>query len=137
MVTRNFVPGYLGTITIDSNDLSGGLSATALNRTKADNPKPVFGQQYAEAVGGQISGEITFEGHVNDNDLPLLEASYAKDSLVPFTLDVGDGATIDAGDYAGNAVFRDLEVTGAADGEWDVSGVLRIAGAVTYTAPTP
>jgi hypothetical protein len=133
-----FVPGYLGTITIGSDDLSAVGMVIDFTRTKASLPKAHFGTQYRRTASGQISGTIQFDGHVSAEDLQKLEASFALETPVAFVMQIGQasGAT-DAGQYTGSAIFTAFGVNGQADGEFEFAATLETDGPVTFTPPTP
>jgi hypothetical protein len=133
-----WVPGYLGAITINAEDFTVVGNVINFERSKASLPKPVFGSQYRRTASGQINGTVTLDGHVAPEKLPALETAFALETPVAFTIQMGtDAAATDAGDYAGNAIFTALSITGEAEGEWEFSATLETDGAVAYTAPTP
>ena len=136
MVLPVFVPGYLGEITINAEDLTTVGNVINFERSKSSLPKPVFGSQWRRPASGQISGTITHDGHSAPEKLPALESAFALETSVAFTMQIGAPAgDTDSGNYAGNAVFTALSITGEAEGEFEFSATLETDGAVAYTPP--
>ena len=48
-----FIPGYLGTVTLNADNISTIGSVVSLTRTRNVMSKPVFGSPYAYSLGGQ------------------------------------------------------------------------------------
>ena len=133
-----FIPGYLGTVTLNSDDISAVASVTTLETTRNIMTKPTFGSPYAYSLGGQKLGTFSAEGHIDTLKLADIETAFNLDVPFAFSIQVGDAAgATDAGLYAGNCVLTSLTRTGSADGEWDWSFSAQTSGVVTYTGPTP
>lgn len=129
-----FVPGYLGTVTLDEQPLVAG-NVVSLTRTKNSLRKNVFGQKSAYALPGQGIASFSAQGHVTSEELPLLEEMRAK-PYTTFALQVGEAGTVtDAGLYDGDIVWDSFEVSANADGEFDWSLQASISGEADYTPP--
>lgn len=134
-----WIPGYLGTVTLNSDALTTTGRVTSLDLTKGANAKPVFGAQYQRSVTGSISGTFSAEGHVA-TAAPLADLFDALEAVVPvaFLIQLGDAAgPTDGGTLGGNCNVTSLQVSGDAEGEWDWAVTAMTDGDVTYTAPTP
>ena len=129
-----WVPGYLGSITIDATDVSAVGMVLGFDRSKASLPKPTFGSQFRRSASGQISATITFDGHVSPEFLPGLETSFAKSQPIAYIMQIGAALSeTDAGQYTGNAIFTALNISGEAEGEFEFSATLETDGDITYT----
>jgi predicted secreted protein len=136
--TPAFVPGYLGTITINSVNQSSVLHVTALNQSRAGLAKPTFGSSHKYAIGGQREFTFSAQGSITPAALTGLQTAFELDTSVEFSLQVGDAAgATDAGLYAGYCVITALNLEGSADGQWSVSLEGMGTGEPVYTAPTP
>ena len=133
-----FIPGYLGTVLLNADNISTIGSVVSLTRTRNIMSKPVFGSPYAYSLGGQKVGAFDASGHVSVEQLSDLEAAFISDAPIAFSLQIGDAAgATDAGLYSGNCVVGDFTIEASADGEWDWSISCTTSGAVTYTPATP
>lgn len=138
MPDPTFIPGYLGTVLLNADDISAIGSVVSLTKTRNIMTKPTFGSPYAFSLGGQKIGAFSANGHVSVEQLGDLEAAFNSDAPIAFSLQVGDAAgPTDAGLYAGTCVLSTYTIEAAADGEWDWSIEAQTSGEVTYTAPTP
>ena len=100
-----FIPGYLGQVTLNADNISAVGSVVSLTRTRNIMSKPTFGSPYAFSLGGQKVGAFDASGHVAVLQLPDLEAAFVSDAPIAFSLQVGDAAgATDAGLYSGNCV---------------------------------
>ena len=138
MVDPVFIPGYLGTVTVNSDDLSAVARVVSLETTRNIMTKPTFGSAYAFSLGGQKLGTFSAEGHIDTLKLQDIETAFNSDTPIAFSLQVGDAAAAtDGGVYAGNCVLTSLTRSASADAEWDWAFSAQTSGAVTYTPPTP
>lgn len=138
MTMPTFVPGYLGTVLLNADDISAIGSVVTLTRTRNVLAKPTFGSAYQFSLGGQKLGTFSAEGHVSVEQLADLEGAFASDAPIDFSIQIGDAAgPTDAGIYAGECVVTSFEITAGADGEWDWTIEASTNGVVSYTAPTP
>lgn len=129
-----YVPGYLGTVTLNSDNISAIGSVVRLNQRRNVMTKPVFGAEWGYSLGGQKLGGFSASGHVSAEQLSDLQDAFDVDAGVAFTLQVGEAAgATDAGAYTGNCVISDLTVEANADGEFDWSIDAQTTGTVTYT----
>jgi len=133
-----FIPGYLGTVLLNADDISAIGSVVSLTKTRNLMTKPTFGAAYAHSLGGQKIGAFSAQGHVSVEQLADLDAAFNSDAPIAFSLQIGDAAgPTDGGIYAGECVLSSFEITASADGEWDWSIEATTSGDVTYTAPGP
>lgn len=133
-----FVPGYLGTVTLNADDISAIGSVVTLNFQRTSMTKPTFGNSYAHSLSGQRSGTFSAEGHVSAEQLADLQAAFDAAGPIAFSIQIGDAAgPTDAGMYSGDCNVTSFEVSGSADGEWDWSIEATTSGEVTYAPPTP
>jgi hypothetical protein len=126
MTMPTFVPGYLGTVTLNSEDLSAIGHVTRLNKTRRGLPKKVFGQRYQYAIGGQREFVFSANGSITAEQAAALDAAYETDAAVGFSLQIGEGAgATDAGLYTGSCVLTELTIESNADGQhtWAVSAI--------------
>jgi predicted secreted protein len=138
MPDPTFIPGYLGTVLLNTDDISAVGSVVSLSKTRNIMTKPTFGSPYAFSLGGQKLGSFSAQGHVSVEQIADIDNAFASDAPIAFSIQIGDAAgPTDAGLYAGNCVLSDYTITANADGEWDWSIEAQTSGAVTYTAPTP
>lgn len=135
MSTPTFVPGYLGTVTLNAQDVSAIGSVVRLNKRRNVMTKPTFGNEWGFSLGGQKLGGFSASGHISAEQAAALETAFDQGS-VDFSLQVGEatGAT-DAGLHEGTCVISDYTIEANADGEFDWSIDAQTHGAVTYTAP--
>lgn len=134
-----WIPGYLGTVTLNTDDLSTTGRVVSLELSKGAQAKPVFGSLYQRAVSGSISGTFSAEGHVATTK-PVADLFDALESSapVPYSIQLGDAAgATDGGTIAGNCILTGLTVSGDAEGEWDWTVTAMTDGAVTDTPGTP
>ena len=90
MPDPTFVSGYLGVVTLNADDISAVGSVVSLTRTRNIMPKPTFGSPYAFSLGGQKVGAFDASGHISVEKLPDLEAAFASDAPIAFSLQIGD-----------------------------------------------
>lgn len=134
---ETFIPGYLGTVTINATDVSAVGSVVRLQRTRTVMTKPTFGSPDANSLGGQRLGRFSASGHISAEQAAALNTAFEA-ATVPFSLQVGEAAgATDGGLYAGDAVISDYTVEANADGEFDWSIEAQTDGAVTYTPAAP
>ena len=138
MPDPTFVPGFLGTVMLNTEDISAIGSVVRLEKTRNLMSKPTFGSEYAFSLGGQKVGAFSAQGHVSVEQIGDLDAAFSSDAPVDFSLQIGDAAgPTDAGIYTGKCVLSSFTVEANADGEWDWSIDATTSGLVVYTAPTP
>lgn len=128
-----FIPGYLGTVTINSDNVSAIGSVVRLSQTRNVMTKPTFGNAFGSSLGGQKLGGFSASGHISAEQIEDLQAAFDAAS-VAFSLQVGEGGqATDAGVYTGNCVISDFTIEANADGEWDWSLDAQTSGTITYT----
>jgi hypothetical protein len=133
-----FIPGYLGTVLLNADDISAIGSVVSLSKTRNIMTKPTFGSPYAHSLGGQKLGSFSANGHVSAEQVGDLDAAFNSDAPIAFSLQIGDAAgPTDGGLYTGECVLSDFTIEASADGEWDWSIEAQTSGEIVYTAPTP
>ena len=131
------IQGFYVTLTLDTNDITLYCNNLTLDRTRNVLTKPTMdGTGEPKFLGGTRVGNLSMDGQVDSDGNALLEATWAKDEAVPFTLIVGEDATITAGSYAGEILLDGNSISVAADDSWDFS-MSGAARAIVFTAPTP
>ena len=138
-MTTTWIPGYLGTITLDADDFSVVGQTLSFNGTKTNPTKATFGSTTMQRVSGMKDATIDTAGHISA-ELPVAELFALLDGDVsfPFTIQLGDAAGItDGGIISGNAFASDFTIDADAEGEWDWSATLETDGDYTFTPPTP
>lgn len=129
-----FVPGYLGTVTIDSDDIGAIAHVTSFNRSRTGLPKRTFGNRYAGGIGGQREFTFSASGSITAEQAAAIDAIFESDDAVPFSLQIGAAAgPTDAGVYTGTCIITALGIEGAADGQWEFSIDAQGTGTPVYT----
>ena len=134
MPDPTFVPGYLGVVSIDANDVSAIAHVTKFNRSRSGLAKKTFGNRYQYAIGGQREFTFSATGSVTSEQIAAINTSYETDTPVAFSLQIGEavGAT-DAGVYTGSCVLTSLSIDGDASGQWEFSIDAMGTGTPVYT----
>ena len=128
-----FVQGFLASITLDSNDITLVSTDVTLAEARTVLEKSVMdGTGASQSLPGLKSGELTMNGHVDQANLNLLETTWAKDTVVPFSMVITEGLGTD-GQYAGNVAISAFEKSAGFDGNWAFSMTATTSGAVVYT----
>ena len=81
---------------------------------------------------GLQTGSMSINGHIDQANLNAPETTWAKDTVVPFVLEINEGLTTDA-NWAGNGAITDFSKSTTFDGNWAFTISLDTSGAVTYT----
>lgn len=137
-MSQTFIPGYMASISIDSEDLTVVGNVLSIDLTKGGLPKSVFGQQWRNTASGQISGSISVSGHLSVEIAPLLMPLIEAETPIPIVVYMGDeGGAIDGGSNAGNIVVTGLSESADSEGEWEWTIEGELDGALVYTPPTP
>ena len=130
------IQGFLVTMTLDGADVTLWLNDLTLERSKAIlNKATMDGTGYPTQLPSSKSGALNMNGQVDTAGAQVLEATWAKDVPVAFSLVVGDGATIAAGTYSGNLALSDFAIETSADDAWNFGLQSVTSGAVAYAAP--
>jgi predicted secreted protein len=138
MTLPTFIPGFLGTVMLNAEDVSAMISGATLSLTRNALNKPTLGQPWGYAIAGQRGGTISYDGHLSAEQASDLQSIYMADVPVDFSFQMGEGGgDTDAGLYTGKAIVTELSHTVAADGEWDWSLSCQTTGPVIYTPATP
>jgi hypothetical protein len=138
MPDPTFIPGYLGTVLLNADDISAVASVVRLEKTRNLMTKPTFGSPYAHSLGGQKIGAFSGQGHVSVEQLADLDGAFNSDTPIDFSLQIGDAAgATDGGLYTGKCVLSSFTVEANADGEWDWSFDAQTSGEVIYAPSTP
>jgi hypothetical protein len=120
MPDPTFVPGYLGVVSIATQDISAIAHVTKLGRSRAGLAKKTFGNRYAYAIGGQREFSFSASGSVTAEQMAAIDTAYETDTPVAFSLQIGEAAgATDAGVYTGNCVLTTLDLDAGADGQWE------------------
>jgi hypothetical protein len=133
------IPGFLVTLTLDGNVITALCTNLGLERSKASMKKSVMdGTGSPTFLPGEETGAFAIIGSVIEGatNIEALETTWSKAVEVPFIIDVGDGATIEAGIYTGDTLLNEFNIATDPADTWtfDINGD---TGKITYTAPTP
>lgn len=127
------IQGYLGTITLNSVDISAEGRVVRLNKTRNVMTKPRFGSQWSASLGGQRIANFSAQGHVTADKIADLEAMFDAESIA-FSIQIGEATEAsDAGVQAGVCIVSSYTIEANADGEWDWSIDAQSDEAVTHT----
>lgn len=129
-----FIPGHLGVVTLNTDDISAIGSVVSLAKTRNVMTKPTFGRSWGLSLGGQKIGRFAANGHISAEQAAALEAAFDSDQPIQFSLQVGQGGgETDAGLHSGFCVISEYTISGNADGEFDWSITAQTSDAVAYT----
>ena len=136
-MTTTFIPGYLASIEIDTEDYTLFANVLGLSSTKNAPRKPTFGAVASKVISGQQSWSGEMSGHLAaEGPLAELLATYAKSELVAYTIQIGeDGGPTDGGTLTGELTLSSLDISDDAEGEWDFSAGFEIDGVPLHTPP--
>lgn len=129
-----FVPGYLGTITLNAETIKDlGGHVIDLNMQRNVMTLPLFGQAWAGALEGQRQGTFTASGTIDSDKLAALQTAF-ESGPVAFSIQVGAaGEATDGGVYTGSCIVSNLTINAAADGKWEWSITATTNDAVFHT----
>lgn len=137
-MVQTFIPGWESEITINSEDLTVVGNVLSFTRTKASNPKPVFGQQFRNELPGQAGGSLSANGHMSIEKVEALEEMFNAATSVEYSIQAGTaGGDTDAGQWTGLLVVTELTIDTEAEGEWEWSISATLDGEPLYTPAVP
>ena len=134
-MTTTWIPGYLGEITLDTDDFSVVGQTMSFNATKTNPTKATFGSRTMKRVSGMKDATIDCAGHIAA-ELPIAELFALLDSeeSFAFSIQVGElGGDTDGGIISGLAIASDFTIDADAEGEWDWSATLETDGDYAHT----
>ena len=132
-----FVQGFLAQLTLDANVITLVTADVSLEESKTSLDKSVMdGSGVSQSIPGMVSGSLTINGHIDQANLNLLEASWAKDVPVAFILEINEGLTTD-GSWTGNVTLTGFSRDTAADGNWAFSLSGDTSGVTAFTPSAP
>jgi len=132
-----FVQGFLAELELDSNTITLVTADVSLSESKSALDKSVMdGSGVAQSIPGMLSGSLSINGHIDQANLNLLEASWAKDIPVIFRLTITEGLATD-GDWSGIVTLDSFSRDTAADGNWAFSLSGTTSGPTTFTPSIP
>jgi len=132
-----FVQGFLAEITLDSNVITLVSADVSLDESKTSLDKSVMdGSGVSVSIPGMTSGTLSVNGHIDQANLNLLEATWAKDVTVAFILALTEGLTTDSS-WAGNVTLTSFTRETAADGNWAFSLSGDTSGVTTFVPSAP
>lgn len=138
MPDPTFIPGWQTTVTLNAEDVSAVGSVVRLQKQRQVMTKPTFGSPAGFSLGGQRIAQFSANGHISAEKAAALEAMFAADEPIAFSLQVGIGSSdTDAGLHTGLCVISNYTIEANADGEWDWSIEAQTSGEVTYTPASP
>lgn len=137
MAYPTFVPGRLGTVTINALDVQVDGNVVSWQNSRTALQKAGFGVESPYQIGGLRVANFSASGHVTAEKYASLIAAYEEDDPVECTLQIGTASALtDAGEHEGNFLITDLTVSANADGEFDWSLSAISSGPVTFTPGT-
>lgn len=135
-MTLPFIQGFLATLTLDTNDITLSVTDVSLGESKTSLDKSVmdgFGE--SASIPGKLSGTLSISGHVEQGDLNLLQATWAKPHAVAFELLIEEGLATDSS-WVGTIMLTSFNKATAADGNWSFTLAGDVFG-VTFTPSIP
>lgn len=134
-MTQTWVPGYFGTLTLDSKDLTVVTNVYSVQWSGTELAKAMMGSQFRNTSKGQITCRGSSSGSVSTEKIADIVALIEDAEPLAAALQLGESAgTTDAGDLAGSVVVIAGSLDNQADGELEYSLEWVFNGAVTYTA---
>ena len=129
----DFVQSFLVSLDLDGNDITVNLTDITFDETRSVLSKGTMdGSGAMKNIPGMKSGTMSLSGFVDQLEWNKIEATWAKDTEVPFILTIVQGFATDAS-WAGNLVMGDKSVNPAVDAAWAFSLSGDTSGPVTYT----
>lgn len=130
--------GFLAIVILDGNTITAQLTNLRFERTVGSNKKSTMdGTGSPTYLAGERAGTFTMDGTIADDDSHnLIEAIWAKYASVPFSVEVGDGATVDAGTYAGNVLLTRADQVAEPEDAWRFT-MAGDTGEIVFTPPAP
>ncbi len=133
----DFVQGFLAQLTLDSNVVTLVTADVSLSESKTALDKSVMdGSGVMRSIPGLLSGSLDINGHIDQANLNLLEVTWAKQTTVPFILEIAEGLGTDAV-YTGNVTLTAFSRDTAADGNWAFSPSGDTSGVTVFTPSIP
>jgi hypothetical protein len=124
------VQGFLASISIDGNVITGSVENFNLDRTKnVLNKATMNGSPVGKKIPGSQTGTLSSDGLIDQANMTLLEASWAKETEVAFVLTNEEGATTDMV-WSGNVVLGDLSLNVVSTDVWRFSLSAETSGVV-------
>ena len=137
-MSQTFIPGYLASVEIASEDLTVVGQVIGYSDDATALPKPVFGSRYRNTVRGQGVVSIDVSGHLSAEIVAALMVMNADPDPVDYSIQIGElGEDTDSGILAGNAVITNLTLGDDATANWSWSLTLETDGDPVYTPATP
>jgi len=113
-----FIQGFLASLKFDGNDITFVTADVTLSESRTVLDKSVMdGIGRSQSIPGKRSGTLSITGHVDQVNLNLLEAAWAKDTTVAFELEIAEGKTTDA-KWVGMLTLTSFDKSTAADSNW-------------------
>ncbi len=132
-----FIQGFLAELTLDGNVITLVTADVSFSEAKTSLDKSVMDSSgVSQTIPGMTSGALSITGHIDQANLNLLEASWAKDVAVNFLLVINEGLTTD-GQWSGIVALDSFTRETSADRNWafSLSGVTSTATIFTPSAP--
>ncbi len=128
------VQGFHAVLTLDGNVVTAYCNDVSFDRQKTVETKATMdGTGIPLKLVTAKDGTLELSGQVDTAGQTLLEATFDKDVPVEFSAEIGDGATIDAGTYAGDVTITGMPLDASAADAWNFS--LSAEGWLTFTPP--
>jgi hypothetical protein len=130
----SFIQGFLASLMIDSVDITLVTADVTLSESRTALDKSVMdGSGTSQQLAGKRSGTLAINGHVDQENLTLLEAAWAKSVALTFTLEITQGIGTSDASWSGTVTLTDFTKSTSADGNW----AFTLAGEIGPVAFTP
>ena len=114
------IQGFLTIVSVDGTDVTAQCNDVSLSQSKDVMSKATMdGTPESAKLVTNKSGTLSATGQVDTAGFAGLQTTWEKDISVVFSLQMGDGATIDGGTYSGNVTLSQFDVEAATDDTWN------------------
>lgn len=132
-MSQTFIPGRLGVVTINANDVSAVGNVTSMSKSRDLLTKKVFGSDWAFTNEGQKIASFSASGFVAAEKAAALQAAFAAGTVTCSIQTGAAGQATDGGTESGEFVVGEYSVSANADGDWEWSLSAQSDGVITYT----
>jgi len=130
-----FVQGYFATLTVNGAPLEVYTSDATLTLTSETLDKTTLGVSNRQYIPGLHDGTVAVQMHLDTAGVVAVQAAFAATAPVTFVFRPGKLGGPDAGQWDGDMIVTDIEITGSVDDNWQMNLSGQITGDVTFTAP--
>ncbi len=128
------VQGFLASITIDGSEVTTVVENFTLSETRGANDKQTMnGSPDGVKIPGSRSGSLSFDFTIDQAELNVLEAAWAKDEPVAFQIAIVEAGVGTNTVWDGFLSLTDFSKETVGDGIWRGSMAGDTSGAITHT----